>query len=156
MKYSIEAKVFIKYSIEFSSSISFKCSSKLHPSSTQFKQLFNLETNGMSSKWVSRPIQFILGLINIQSLAMSEQGSEIIRIKYLPELRWRAHSEWQPPHDGLRPFHQKSICITQWTLGPYVVHIWSCNPPKLCEQNSRCPSCGPLIQSGRGKPPRRF
>jgi len=29
------------------------------------------------------------------------------------------------PHGGGRPFHQKSNCITQITLGPYVVQIWS-------------------------------
>jgi len=27
------------------------------------------------------------------------------------------------PHGGVRPFHQKSTCITQLTLGPSVVHI---------------------------------
>ena len=34
-------------------------------------------------------------------------------------------------HGGLRPFHQKSTCLTQLTLGPCVVHIWTRNPPKL-------------------------
>jgi len=29
------------------------------------------------------------------------------------------------PHVGVRPFHQKSTCLTQLTLGPYVVQIWS-------------------------------
>ena len=29
------------------------------------------------------------------------------------------------PHGGLRPFHQKSTCITQSTFGPCVVQIWS-------------------------------
>jgi len=29
------------------------------------------------------------------------------------------------PHGGLRPFHQKSTCLTQLTSGPYVVHISS-------------------------------
>ena len=28
------------------------------------------------------------------------------------------------PHGGVRPFHQKSTCLTQLTLGPYVVQIW--------------------------------
>jgi len=31
------------------------------------------------------------------------------------------------PPGGVRPFHQKSTCITQSILGPYVVHIWSRN-----------------------------
>jgi len=29
------------------------------------------------------------------------------------------------PHDGVRPFHQKSTCLIQLTLGRYVVQIWS-------------------------------
>ena len=32
--------------------------------------------------------------------------------------------------DSERPFHQKSSCLTQLTLGPYVVQIWSLNTPK--------------------------
>ena len=31
------------------------------------------------------------------------------------------------PHGGVRPFQRKSICITQLTLGSYVVQIWSRN-----------------------------
>jgi len=30
-------------------------------------------------------------------------------------------------HGALRPFHQKSTCITQLTVGPYVVQSWSPN-----------------------------
>jgi len=30
------------------------------------------------------------------------------------------------PYGGLRPFRQKSICLAQLTLGPYVLQIWSC------------------------------
>jgi len=43
------------------------------------------------------------------------------------------NSERRPPvpHGGVRPFHQKSICLTQSTLGPYVVHIWSRNTLEL-------------------------
>ena len=29
------------------------------------------------------------------------------------------------PHGGARPFHEKATCLTQSTLGPYVVQIWS-------------------------------
>ena len=29
------------------------------------------------------------------------------------------------PHGGVRPFHQKSTCLTQLILGPYAVRIWS-------------------------------
>ena len=32
--------------------------------------------------------------------------------------------------DSERPFHQKSSCLTQLTLGPYVVQIWSRNTPQ--------------------------
>jgi len=35
------------------------------------------------------------------------------------------------PHDGVRPFHQKSTCITKLTLGPCVVRIWSRYPLEL-------------------------
>ena len=34
-------------------------------------------------------------------------------------------------HSGLRPFHRKSTCTTQITLGPDVAHIWSHSPPIL-------------------------
>ena len=34
------------------------------------------------------------------------------------------------PHGGVRPFHQKSSCLTQLTLGTYVVQIWSRNTPE--------------------------
>ena len=29
------------------------------------------------------------------------------------------------PHGGVRPFHQKSTCLAQLTLGPYAVQIWT-------------------------------
>ena len=34
------------------------------------------------------------------------------------------------PHGGVQPFHQKSTCLTQLTLGPYLVQSWSRNTPK--------------------------
>ena len=33
----------------------------------------------------------------------------------------------QRPHGGVRPFHQKSTCLTELTVGPYLVHIWTRN-----------------------------
>ena len=39
------------------------------------------------------------------------------------------------PHGGVRPCHQKSICLTQSTLGPDVVHTWSRYSPNLEETN---------------------
>ena len=35
---------------------------------------------------------------------------------------------WVTPHGGVRPFNRKSTCITQLTLEPYGVQIWSRNP----------------------------
>ena len=32
------------------------------------------------------------------------------------------------PHCRVRPFHQKSTCLTLLNLGPYVVQIWSRDP----------------------------
>jgi len=47
------------------------------------------------------------------------------------------------PHVGLRPFHQKSTCITQLTAGPYLVQIWSRSTPQnRGERNPRSPPCG--------------
>jgi len=40
-------------------------------------------------------------------------------------------SETDPPHGGVRTFHQKSTCLTQLTFGPYVVQIWSGDPQKF-------------------------
>ena len=45
------------------------------------------------------------------------------------------------PHDGLRPFHQKSTCVTQSTLGSYAVQIWSRNRQFQVERNPRSPPC---------------
>ena len=47
---------------------------------------------------------------------------------YLPSWGWgrqltEARCSW--PHSGLRPFHQKSTCLTSFTSGAYVVQIWS-------------------------------
>ena len=35
-----------------------------------------------------------------------------------------------PRHGGVRPFHQKSTCLTQSTLGPDVAQIWSRSTPE--------------------------
>ena len=34
------------------------------------------------------------------------------------------------PHGGVRPFHQKSTCLSQLNLGPHVGQIWSRNAPE--------------------------
>ena len=41
------------------------------------------------------------------------------------------------PHGGARPFHPKSTCITQLTLGPYVEPIWSRNTLELRGDEAR-------------------
>ena len=38
--------------------------------------------------------------------------------------------EFDGPHGGLRPFHQKSTCLTQLTFGACVLQIWSRNTPE--------------------------
>ena len=46
------------------------------------------------------------------------------------------------PHGGVRPFHQKSTCLTQLSLGPCMVQIW----PRCChfpgERKPRTSPCG--------------
>ena len=39
------------------------------------------------------------------------------------------------PHGGVRPFHQKSTCPKQLTLGPCVVQIWSRAPRNSAGSN---------------------
>ena len=41
------------------------------------------------------------------------------------------------PHGGIRPFHQKSTCHTQLTLGPYVVQSWSRDAPESGPNETR-------------------
>jgi len=41
------------------------------------------------------------------------------------------------PHGGVRPFHQKSICLAQLTLGRYAVQIWSRNTLELRGDETR-------------------
>jgi len=43
---------------------------------------------------------------------------------------------------GLQPFHRKSTCSAQLTLGHCVVHIWSLSPQNRGERNARSPPCG--------------
>ena len=48
------------------------------------------------------------------------------------------------PHGGLRPFHQKSTCLTQLTLVPYVVRMWS--------RARLCGACGSWAASPSAPP----
>ena len=41
------------------------------------------------------------------------------------------------PHGGVRPIHQKSTCLTQSILGPYLVHSWSRNTPESSPNSTR-------------------
>jgi hypothetical protein len=38
------------------------------------------------------------------------------------------------PHSGVRPFHKRTTCFIELTLGPYVLQIWSRNNPE-CAPN---------------------
>ena len=41
-------------------------------------------------------------------------------------------TEWAgASRGGVRPFHQKSTCLTQLTSGPYALQIWSRNTPNF-------------------------
>ena len=48
-------------------------------------------------------------------------------------------SQESSPHGRVRPFHQKSTCITQLTLGPIEVQIWSRNTLELRGNGTRVP-----------------
>jgi len=48
------------------------------------------------------------------------------------------------PNGGVHPFHQKSTCLTQSTLWPYMVQTWSRDPPNSEKRNPRSPPCGAL------------
>jgi hypothetical protein len=41
------------------------------------------------------------------------------------------------PHVGVQPFHQKSTCSTKFTLGRYVVQIWSRTTSKTSPKETR-------------------
>ena len=55
-------------------------------------------------------------------------------------------TKWAP-HGGERPFHQKSTCLTQLTLGAYWCKFGHVSPRILGERNLRTPPCG--LRSGR-------
>ena len=40
------------------------------------------------------------------------------------------HQHRNAPHGGVLPFHPKSTCLPQSTVGPYVVQIWSRDSPE--------------------------
>ena len=42
-------------------------------------------------------------------------------------------------HGGVRPFHQKSSCLTQLTVGPRVVQTWSRSTPASGVNETRVP-----------------
>ena len=44
------------------------------------------------------------------------------------------------PHDGLQPFHQKSICLKKSNLGPYVVKIGHLTPQMSISMKSSQPA----------------
>jgi len=48
-----------------------------------------------------------------------------------PKLRDLGCAEVSVPHGRVRPFHQKSNCLTQLTFGQNVVQVWSRDTLKL-------------------------
>ena len=60
--------------------------------------------------------------------AKSDVSAGCSVIKYQPLCHGRCLRGGAYPHGGARPFHRKSTCLTQLTLGPNLVHIWSRNP----------------------------
>ena len=58
-----------------------------------------------------------------QSRPDSGLGFHIKVLKPIPSSFESGLEQVAPP--PWRPFRQKSTCITQWTLGPHVVQIWS-------------------------------
>ena len=62
--------------------------------------------------------------------------------------------EAEAPHGGVRPFQKKSTCLTQLTLGPDVVHIWSRDVRKFeltTPSNSTEWGAGPVSLQKMGK-----
>jgi hypothetical protein len=59
------------------------------------------------------------------------------------------------PHGGVRPFHQKSTCLTQSTSRPYVVQILSRYPPNLEGTNPSystvCYMCSSKVPTSLGQ-----
>jgi len=67
------------------------------------------------------------------------EGHDARRGIELPQLNLTQQtlgSDLGVPHGGLRPFHQKSSCLTQLTLGPCVVQIWSRYVQNLTQQQN--------------------
>ena len=60
----------------------------------------------------------------------------------------------QVPKGGARPFYHKPTSITQLTLGPYAVHIWSRNTPEsspnkisVLHRVARAPLCLKMVDT---------
>ena len=68
--------------------------------------------------------------------------------------RWAGRSASRYPHGGVRPFRQKSTCLTQLTSGPYVVPVWSRNTPGSVVNETcvlhRVDGCPPRGPADRG------
>ena len=55
--------------------------------------------------------------------------NQLVRVQFIA-CSLSARQRLTLPHGELRPFHQKSTCLTQLTLGPYVMQIWPRNTPE--------------------------
>ena len=78
----------------------------------------------------------LVGLVGERRCPLRQQGHLLSGFgfrtrKTEPETRNLEPQNRKPrPHGGVRPFHSKSTCITQSTLGPHLAQIWSRNTPK--------------------------
>ena len=60
------------------------------------------------------------------------KATEWVSVKRLMQVSYRVRL----PHGGVRPFHQKSTCLTQSTSGPHVVQIWLHNTLEFRENDA--------------------
>ena len=65
---------------------------------------------------------------NHQNTMPTAQTTTEERIEWKFERFFNLYWKWSHPHGGEQPFHRKSTCLTQLTLGPNVVLIWSRSP----------------------------
>jgi len=72
--------------------------------------------------------------LTVLSVPSSQEGGKVRNVVYMgmgePLANYKevSPSPIRPyPHGGVRPFYQKSTCLTQLTLGPYVVKLSSRN-----------------------------
>ena len=66
-----------------------------------------------------------------------KQGTGISEVLLYASSGGRAITTFRSPHGGVRTIHQKSTCLTQSSLGPDVVQIWSRYAPCFGHNETR-------------------